>query len=68
MIGKKTHDTARRFLAESRLTIRQASHTNGVVAHVRGDSGRICNCIARSDQCAHLIALKLITDEHEEEP
>jgi hypothetical protein len=39
MIDKKTHDTARRFLAEGRLTIRQASHTNGVVTHVRGDSG-----------------------------
>ena len=65
MIGKKIHDTARRCLAEGRLTIRQAGRTNGVVAHVRGDSGLthraqrspdlgwLCNCVTRTDQCAH---------------
>jgi len=83
MIGKETHDTARRVLAEGRLTIQQASHTNGVVAHVRGDSSLtyraqwspdldwLCNCVTRP-QCARLIARRLITDtnkhEHEEKP
>jgi hypothetical protein len=77
---QKTHDTARRFLAEGRLTIRQASHTNGVVAHVRGDSGLtyraqwspdlgwLRNCVTRTDQCTHLIALRLITDTKPQTP
>ena len=80
MTGEDTHDTARRYLAESRLTIWQASHTNGDVAHVRGDSGLtyraqwspdlgcLRNCVTRTDRCTHLIALRLITDTKPQTP
>jgi hypothetical protein len=69
----------RRYLIEGRLTIRSFSRTEGVVAIVRGDSGLVyraewhpdlgwlCNCLARTDQCAHLVALRLITVANPEE-
>ncbi len=71
-------DKACRYLVEGRLTIRQADRTRGVLAHVRGDSGLIyraewspdlgwmCNCPDRTDQCAHLIALRLVVVAHQE--
>jgi uncharacterized Zn finger protein len=69
----------RRYLVEGRLTVRQGSHA-GVVAFVRGDSGLVyraewssdlgwlCNCLARTDQCAHLVALRLVTVANSEVP
>ena len=68
---ESAHDKGRRYLVEGRLTVRQVSHA-GVVAFVRGnglvyraewspDLGWICNCLARTDQCAHLVALRLVT-------
>lgn len=63
----------RRYLTEGRLTVRQVDQRAGVLAHVRGDSGLTyraewcpdwgwsCNCPARTDQCAHLVALRLVT-------
>lgn len=73
MTRESAHDKGRRYLTEGRLTIRQYSRTSGVIAMVRGDSGLMyraewspelgwrCNCLARTDQCAHLVALRLVT-------
>jgi uncharacterized Zn finger protein len=78
MTRENAHDKGRRYLVEGRLTVRQVSHT-GVVAFVRGDSGLVyraewspdlgwsCNCLARTDACAHLTALRLVTLAHPEE-
>jgi uncharacterized Zn finger protein len=72
MTRERAHDKGRRYLTEGRLTIRSFSRTEGVVAVVRGDSGLLyraewhpdlgwsCNCLARTDQCAHLTALRLV--------
>jgi uncharacterized Zn finger protein len=69
---ESAHDKGRRYLGEGRLTVRQVSRA-GVVALCRGDSGLryrvewspdlgwLCNCLARTDQCAHLVALRLVT-------
>ncbi len=68
----------RRYLTEGRLSVQQADRTRGVLAHVRGDSGLtyrcewspdlswLCNCPARTDQCAHLVALRLVVVAHQE--
>jgi uncharacterized Zn finger protein len=76
MTRESAHDKGRRYLIEGRLTVRQVSH-NGAVAFVRGDSGLVyraewspdlgwaCNCLARTDQCAHLVALRLVTVANE---
>ncbi|MGY1845529.1 hypothetical protein [Modestobacter sp. SYSU DS0875] len=68
----------RRYLTEGRLTVRSANRAGGVVAIVRGDNGLLyraewvrdcgwtCNCPARSDQCAHLVALRLVTVVNEQ--
>lgn len=73
MSRENAHEKGRRYLAEGRLTIRSANRAGGVVAVVRGDSGLIyraewapdigwmCNCLARTDQCSHLVALRLVT-------
>ena len=78
MTRESAHDKARRYLAEGRLTVRQLDRSSGVIAMVRGDSGLVyraewapdlgwsCNCPARSDQCAHLVALRLVTVAHPE--
>lgn len=72
MTRESAHDKGRRYLAEGRLTVRHVSHS-GAVAFVRGDSaltyraewspdlGWLCNCPARTDACAHLVALRLVT-------
>lgn len=78
MTGRESaHDKGRRYLIEGRLTVRQVDRA-GVVAFVRGDSGLIyraewhpdlgwsCNCPARSDRCAHLVGLRLVTVAHTE--
>ncbi|TFV66313.1 hypothetical protein E4P40_25485 [Blastococcus sp. CT_GayMR20] len=74
---ESTADEARRYLVEGRLTVRQVSRS-GVVAFVRGDSDLVyrtewssdadwsCNCPTRTDQCAHLVALRLVTVAHEQ--
>ncbi len=79
MTRESAHDKGRRYLVEGRLTIRAYSRTAGVVALVRGDSGLVyraewspdlgwsCNCLARSDACAHLVALRLVTIVNEQE-
>ncbi|MCU1614707.1 MAG: hypothetical protein JWO98_2247 [Frankiales bacterium] len=73
MTRESAHDKGRRYLVEGRLTIRQFNRQHGVIAMVRGDNALVyraewqpdlgwsCNCPARSDQCAHLVALRLIT-------
>jgi hypothetical protein len=72
MPRESAHDKGRRYLTEGRLTIRQFSREHGVIAMVRGDGlayraewspdwGWSCNCPARTDQCAHLVALRLVT-------
>lgn len=73
MSRESAHDKGRRYLVEGRLTIRSANRAGAVVAVVKGDSGLVyraewspdigwtCNCLARSDQCAHLVALRLVT-------
>lgn len=80
MTGRESaHDKGRRYLTEGRLTVRQVDRS-GVVAFVRGDSGLVyraewspdlggwlCNCPARTDRCAHLVALRLVTVAHPEE-
>ncbi len=78
MSRESAHDKGRRYLVEGRLTIRAYSRAAGVVAFVRGDSGLVyraewspdlgwlCNCLGRTDQCAHLVALRLVTVVHPE--
>lgn len=60
---------ARRYLTEARVIVTTAAPGN-VTATARGDgaiyhlgySGHWwCSCPVRTDQCAHLIALRLIT-------
>lgn len=61
---------ARRYLTEGRVIV-QAVRPGAVAATVRGD-GRVyacafladswaCSCPALTDQCAHLIAVRLVT-------
>jgi hypothetical protein len=64
---------ARRYLTEGRLVVHEVDEDAGVVrASCRGNGavytcGRdsrgwwFCNCPARSDRCAHLEALRLVT-------
>ncbi len=73
MTREGAHEKGRRYLTEGRLTIRQFSRVAGVTATVRGDGGLVyraewspdvgwsCNCPARTDRCAHLVALRLVT-------
>jgi uncharacterized Zn finger protein len=75
---ESARDKGRRYLTEGGLTIRQVDRA-GVVAFVRGDSGLMyrtewnpdlgwcCNCLARTDQCAHLVALRLVVVAHQQE-
>jgi uncharacterized Zn finger protein len=75
---ESAHNKGRRYLTEGRLTIRTATRELGVVAIVRGDSGELyrtawapalgwsCTCPARTDRCAHLVALRLVTVAHQE--
>jgi hypothetical protein len=65
---------ARRYITESRLTI-QSVHGARVFAQCRGDGttytlgyahGRwFCSCPARTVDCAHLRALRLVVDRPE---
>lgn len=60
----------RRYLTEGRLTLHRVDD-NSAVATCRGD-GQLyrcgldptwewwCNCPARTDRCAHLVALRLV--------
>ncbi len=66
---------ARRYLTEGRLRILEADELGGIAqVEVRGDSGRVyacgwdsegtfCDCAARSHDCAHLQALRLVALE-----
>lgn len=69
-VGRRENAQARavRFLATDRVMIRCVDE-RGVLAHVRGDSGHVrtvifkfgawsCDCPARSENCAHVIAVK----------
>ena len=69
MVRESASVKARRYLVEGRLVLDHVSE-GSVRAHVRGD-GHIwkavydggawfCDCPARSDQCAHLHALRLV--------
>ena len=60
---------ARRYLGEGRVILDHVSE-GSVRGHIRGDAhiwkavydegAWFCNCPARSDQCAHLQALRLV--------
>lgn len=62
---------ARRYLTEGRITITHLRPRTVVRAIARGDGAFYrcgwdggtwwCHCPVRTDQCAHLIALRLIT-------
>ncbi len=62
---------ARRYLTEGRVIVTHARPGHSVHATIRGDgtihhaywrSGAwVCDCPVRTDQCAHLIALRLVT-------
>ena len=70
MVRDSASAKSRRYLAEGRVIIIRVSDDR-VLARVRGDghiwlviyeSGRwSCPCPARTDQCSHLRALRLIT-------
>ena len=60
----------RRYLTEGRLLVRRVDK-QAIDARCRGDSGEVyelgadaggwaCTCPARTDRCAHLLALKLV--------
>jgi hypothetical protein len=71
MPRESAHTKARRYITEGRLTITRVTD-DGVDAHCRGD-GEIhelgldagnnwhCTCPARTRDCAHLLALRLVT-------
>lgn len=76
MTRETAQDKGCRYLTEGRVTVRQVDRS-GVVAFVRGnglvyraewhpDLGWLCNCPARTDQCAQLYALRLVTVAHPE--
>lgn len=65
---------ARRYLIEGRLEVRRIDE-HGTVAICRGngatyelgwspDRGWHCDCIARVEDCCHVLALKLVTNQH----
>lgn len=68
---ENAHTKATRYLGEGRLVIRELDEDAGVVqADVRGagavwtcghdSTGWFCDCPARTDQCAHLVAVRLV--------
>jgi hypothetical protein len=71
VVGRENaYAKSRRYLIEGRVIV-EAVNSRGVLAKVRGD-GRIytvdyyagawsCDCPARSDRCAHLLAVRLVT-------
>ena len=69
MVRENASAKARRYLVQGRVVLDHVSK-GSVRGHIRGD-GHIwkavydegawfCNCPARSDQCAHLQALRLV--------
>lgn len=64
-------DKARRYLAEGRLTVTAIDgdfvagvcRGSGAIHQVGHDPGRgwHCSCASRTDRCAHLLALQLVT-------
>lgn len=72
MTRESAERKARRYLTEGRITIvrvagddvRALARGDGVIyrcGHVPGPRGWFCTCPARSDRCAHLQALRLVT-------
>jgi uncharacterized Zn finger protein len=63
-------DKSKRYLCEGRVVLVHVSE-GSVRAHVRGDghvwnasfdgAAWFCDCPARSDQCSHLRAVRLVT-------
>lgn len=71
MTRESAADKGRRYLCEGGLTVLEVAG-DAVRASCRGDGelyevghdlrqGWFCSCAARSDQCAHLVALRLVT-------
>ena len=70
MTRENAYSKARRYLVEGRVIVTRVSDRI-VAARVRGDGAIYdsmwqagvwsCSCVARTDQCAHLRALRLIT-------
>ncbi len=71
MARENAHDKGRRYLTEGRLMLRLVT-ADEIAAVCRGD-GHVyhcgwrpgqwwwCDCPARTDRCAHLTALRLVT-------
>lgn len=70
MTRESVSDNARRYLTEARITI-TAVDGDHVTATCRGAGvyslghqpgrGWHCSCLARTDRCAHLLALQFVT-------
>ena len=80
MSRESADNKSRRYLAEGRVTVREATRT-GVVAEVVGDSGlryRVefgpevggwwCNCPGGHGECAHIPAAQFVTDVDRRSP
>lgn len=71
MTRENAASKAARYLGEGRLIVERITPGRGLEAICRGDgtvyrlgwnpSGWWCECPARSDQCAHLRAARLVT-------
>lgn len=69
-------DKARTYLADGRLVVTSVrpNHVtatcrgDGAIYHLTYDGAWSCTCPARTDQCAHLVALRLITAPDLERP
>lgn len=70
MPREAAHDKGRRYLTEGRLELTAVS-THHIAARCRGDSGVVhtlaadhrtwsCSCPCVTDQCSHLVALRLV--------
>ncbi|SDP46270.1 hypothetical protein SAMN05660199_03953 [Klenkia soli] len=72
MTRESTFAKGRRLLTEGRLNVRSVTAAE-IVAVCRGDSAEVyaagwapgpgwtCTCPARTTECAHLVALRLVT-------
>jgi uncharacterized Zn finger protein len=78
MSRENAEDKGRRYLTEARLEV-TGRHGDHVLARCRGDGevyrlghtvgiGWWCRCPARTDRCAHLVALRLVTSRQAPDP
>jgi SWIM zinc finger len=71
-VRESVETKARRYLIEGRIRVRLCNEESGIAnAEIRGsgavyavdhdDKGWRCSCPAKSKDCAHILALKLLT-------